>query len=154
MSFLSDNERTLRLEHNANIADIPSELKSGILPGNFLIIRRQYYIDMTKTESGVLRPLMKVESGADDRAKVRFSDKTFAPVGVVLKVGEGADAQKYKVGDEVLLDYRLLDRGSYTFPLNLDEPVADGTGIERVPCHENGGLVIYIRNTVDGRENN
>lgn len=139
--FLSKEQREERVKHNENLGEVPEVLKEGILPGNHLIVRRKYFVDMTKSKAGILLPAMEVGSTADDRPKPKFSEKHFSPVAKILKIGTGEEAQDYKVGDEVLLDYRLLGRGTYTFPIDLDNAVAAGQGIERIPTN----LVIFIR---------
>lgn len=131
--FLSPQELEKRKKHNANIYEVPEVLDNGILLGDFVIVRRMYFEETTVSENGVIKPQYEAYHTDAGVAKAKFNENPFSPIAVVLKVGDGDYASKYKVGDKVWLDYRILGRGMYTLPLDMNKPVAESEGIERMP---------------------
>ena len=139
--FLSEQERSKRIAYNQELSlptrellnTIPKVIIDGELYGDFVIVKLQYYIDFTTTESGLIEPSFKIGETADGRPKASFKDNEFSPVGRIVKVGDEGNSKKYTTGDKVWIDFRMLNSNGYDFLIDLENPVAKPQGYVRIP---------------------
>ena len=131
--FISEEVRKRHEDHNKNLSEIPEVLKRGILLGDYVIVRRKYFTDVKISKNGVIEPGYKALVSDAGNPKASFNDNPFSFVACVLQVGAGDNAKAFSEGDIVWLDYRVMGRGNYSFPLDLENPVSMSEGIEKIP---------------------